>query len=371
MAEPAISSAKQPAIDPSATFGDDVVIDVERLEIGAGAVLGAGVRLRGDEVRLGAGARIGARTSVNARRFHTGYRTSVGEDCTIAAVGGAAEEIDLGDNSLIGAFSTILVPRLVLGDFVAIHHHTLVNGYKPCVVGHNTWIGQNCVLNCTDTLTIGNSVGIGAYSSIYTHAYNGELLEGCQLWNVAPVVIEDNAWLVGCYNVVSPGVTVGARGTILTGSVVSKDVPELHVVAGVPAKDLTDRVTVFTDISLDEKLELMRRFIREFAEALYPGRHEEVGGGVRVSPERRDPFRLVVAASVAEVDTATGEEVLAYVRSHDGSEPPMGVTVFDVSSKLYTKRSTDAVIETIRFMNGYRARFAPADRPRVVATSAG
>jgi acetyltransferase-like isoleucine patch superfamily enzyme len=86
------------------------------------------------------------------------------------------------------------------------------------VIGHNVWVGQNCVLNAEDDLTIGNHVGIGAYSSVYTHGYFGDLLEGCQVFKVGPVTIEDDVWILGSYNIISPGVTLGAKSLILTGA---------------------------------------------------------------------------------------------------------------------------------------------------------
>ena len=111
----------------------------------------------------------------------------------------------MGDRFFLGSDSKLLMPTFVTGDYVSLHNHLLANGLRPCFIGHNTWVGQNCVLNSNELFTIGNNVGIGAYTSVYTHGFFGELLEGCQDFRIAPVVIEDDAWLIGAYNVVSPG----------------------------------------------------------------------------------------------------------------------------------------------------------------------
>jgi hypothetical protein len=66
-------------------------------------------------------------------------------------------------------------------------------------------LGQNCILNSTERLTIGNGVGIGTYSCVWTHGFHGELLEGCKILKLAPTVIEDDVLIVGSYNIVSPG----------------------------------------------------------------------------------------------------------------------------------------------------------------------
>ncbi len=52
---------------------------------------------------------------------------------------------------------------------------------------------------------------------------------------VAPVIIEDGAWVsVGA--IVLPGVRIGKNAVIGAGSVVIKDVPEAVFAAGMPAK---------------------------------------------------------------------------------------------------------------------------------------
>jgi acetyltransferase-like isoleucine patch superfamily enzyme len=50
-----------------------------------------------------------------------------------------------------------------------------------------------------------------------------------------PTVLGDNVWL-GAHAVVTSGVTIGRRSVIGAGSVVTRDVPEFSVAAGVPAR---------------------------------------------------------------------------------------------------------------------------------------
>lgn len=51
----------------------------------------------------------------------------------------------------------------------------------------------------------------------------------------APVVVHDDAW-IGVGAVLLPGVTVGRESVVGAGAVVTRDVPERSIVAGVPAK---------------------------------------------------------------------------------------------------------------------------------------
>ena len=52
-----------------------------------------------------------------------------------------------------------------------------------------------------------------------------------------PVVIGDDVW-IGANAVILPGVTIGRHCVVAAGAVVTKDVPDNSVVAGVPAKIL-------------------------------------------------------------------------------------------------------------------------------------
>jgi acetyltransferase-like isoleucine patch superfamily enzyme len=353
-------------VDPAARIASSASLDAGEMLVGPDAVIEDGVQITGRRIVIAPGARIGVNAKIHADSFDLGYRSVIEAGTRIGAIGGAASRVSIGDNSLIGASCTILLPTFVLGDYVALHQQSLTTGYAPCVIGHNTWIGQNSVLNCTEKLVIGNNVGIGVYTSIYTHAYNGELLEGCQIWQTAPVVIEDNAWLVGSYNVISPGVTVGSRSMTLTGSVVSKNVRPMSTVAGVPARDLTDRLVAFKEIDMEEKLALMRGFISEFAGIYDPAMVETLPKGHRISASDDDPFVVEVLEHLDQWDD-TGIRSLLYVGAGGRQSPRDNVVVFDIESKTYSKRLFDQEINIIRFMNGYRARFVPSERPVVTA----
>jgi acetyltransferase-like isoleucine patch superfamily enzyme len=321
--------------------------------------------VRADNLTLGPGARIGQNVTIEAETIALGHHATISDDCTLRGLGRRAEHIEVGDRFLLGPSSAILVPQFVAGDYVAIHNHLLCNGYEPCVIGHNSWVGQNCILNSTAPLTIGNNVGIGAYSSLYTHAYNGELLEGCEIWNEAPVVVEDNVWLVGGYNVISPGVTLGARSVVLTSSVVSRDVPPARCVGGVPAKDLTERLRPFRDVTLEDKLAMMRRFVGEFVDELHAGHHTPIADGHLVAPPEGEPFFVAVQDELEPRALPDGTPGAVYAGAVGAPVTADRVTVFDVSTKRYGKRRTRVEVALIGFMNGYRARFVPDDRPRI------
>jgi acetyltransferase-like isoleucine patch superfamily enzyme len=351
-------------ISPSASIGRNVTLDVERLVISPNAAIGDDTAIRGREAMIGRDVRIGNGVVIQAERFSAARGGRIEDTCLLSGLSGPAGLIELGDRFFLGSDSKLLMPTFVTGDYVSLHNHLLANGFQPCFIGHNTWIGQNCVLNSNDLLTIGNNVGIGAYTSIYTHGFHGELLEGCEVFNVAPVVIEDDAWLVGAYNVILPGVTVGRRAIVLTSSVVSHDVPPERCVAGVPARDLTDRIQPYKAVTIAEKLALMERFVGEYVAERH-GFHEPTTYGFRVRCADGRTRVIEVRTAVLPSDFADDIEGAVYVANNPSDVRFAGVTVFDLSQKTYGKLGSDFETGVISFMNHHRARFVPAERPRI------
>ena len=64
---------------------------------------------------------------------------------------------------------------------------------------------------------------------------NHDLNNRHTIYTYGKVTIKKNAWL-GMNVTVCPGVTIGRYAVVGAGAVVTKDVPDYAVVAGVPAK---------------------------------------------------------------------------------------------------------------------------------------
>jgi tetrahydrodipicolinate N-succinyltransferase len=113
-------------------------------------------------------------------------------------------------------------------------------------------------------------------------AFYGELIEGCTIFKIAPVIIEDDVWLIGSFNIISPGITVGKRSVILTGSVVTRDVPPYACVAGNPAKDITEKLHPYKQLTVEEKYEMMKSFMKEFVTTAKASKLTELRNGWHV-----------------------------------------------------------------------------------------
>ena len=230
-----------------------------------------------------------------------------------------------------------------------------MNGNGNCYIGYNVWIGSNCILNCEEQLYIGNGVGIGTYSSVWTHAHHGELLEGCTLNKTAPVTIQDDAWILGCYNVISPGVTLGKKSLIMTGSIVTKDVPDFGVVAGVPARAIPS-LHIYSQISMERKFEMMKQFVREFIHTLDCDNIAEKESGWEITTNGRTS--TIVFFEHADKLQGCGFDI-AIVQLGISSNTHYSGSVFDIATKKYCKTSSVMEVALIQFLLYEKARFIP------------
>ena len=110
---------------------------------------------------------------------------------------------------------------------------------RGVAIGRNSRINRDCTLDIRCGLTIGDNVSISPEVMILTlsHDYNDPSFSDL---DPGPVTIEDYVW-IGSRAMILPGVTVGHGAVVAAGSVVTKDVAPMSVVAGVPAKPVAVR----------------------------------------------------------------------------------------------------------------------------------
>ncbi len=101
------------------------------------------------------------------------------------------------------------------------------------IINNNTNINKKCVLDGRGGLSIGSNVDIAQEVNIWTeqHDYNSPSYQAVN----KPVEIEDYVWIASRATIL-PGVKVGRGAVVACGAVVTKDVPSLAIVAGIPAK---------------------------------------------------------------------------------------------------------------------------------------
>jgi len=131
-----------------------------------------------------------------------------------------------------------------LGDSVFVGAHTMIQGRfdGTCRIGNHVWIGPHAYFDARD-LILEDFVGWGPGAKVLGSSHTGVPLDlpiiATEL-EIKRVVIGYGAD-VGTNATILPGVHVGAHSIIGAGAVVTGDVPDYAVVAGVPARVLRYR----------------------------------------------------------------------------------------------------------------------------------
>jgi acetyltransferase-like isoleucine patch superfamily enzyme len=124
---------------------------------------------------------------------------------------------EIGDNSKVGAFVEI---------------------QKGVKVGKNVKVSSHTFI--CEGVTIEDDVFVGHNVSFINDKYPRATTGGGQLqteadWKVVPTVVKKGA-SIGTSTTILCGVTIGENAIIGAGSVVTKDIPDNVVAAGVPAR---------------------------------------------------------------------------------------------------------------------------------------
>ena len=103
------------------------------------------------------------------------------------------------------------------------------------ILGENVFMNYDCIMLDGGYIRIGKHTLIGPHCQFYTPQHPMDYVERREEKETAyPITIGEDCWLGGNV-VVCPGVTIGTRCIIAAGSVVTKDIPDDSLAAGVPA----------------------------------------------------------------------------------------------------------------------------------------
>ena len=142
---------------------------------------------------------------------------TIGEGSSVWHLAQVREQAVLGEGCVIGR-GAYIGTGVQLGDYCKVQNYALV--YEPARLGHGVFIGPAAVLT-NDT---------------FPRAVNPDgSLKSASDWEAVGVTIGDGA-AIGARAVCIAPVTIGAWATVAAGAVVTKDVPDHALVAGVPAR---------------------------------------------------------------------------------------------------------------------------------------
>jgi acetyltransferase-like isoleucine patch superfamily enzyme len=229
----------------------------------------AGVKISNDslverKVLLGKGSIIGSLSHIyrnvyidksviigeNVKIYPDSYiddHTSIKRDSVICSKAFIGRLVQIAEGVHIGKNAVIKNGEIHKNSF--IDDNVIFTGYGKekrkgkVIIGEESYIGVNNILDWSDNITIGNFVHIaGPSTGLWTHTSFQMCLNSIPLNQkskrfrpTAPIVIEDNVYIGGNCTLY-PGVTIHHHSVVAPNSAVTKDVESYSFVGGVPAK---------------------------------------------------------------------------------------------------------------------------------------
>jgi maltose O-acetyltransferase len=121
------------------------------------------------------------------------------------------------------------------------------------VLGARARVNRDCCLDVRGGLWVGDDVSISPDVTVLTASHRLDAPDFPV--ETRAVRIEDHAW-IGTRATILPGVTLGRGSVVCAGAVVTRDVPPLAVVAGVPARPVGERPPEAAGYALPTRLPL-------------------------------------------------------------------------------------------------------------------
>lgn len=157
--------------------------------------------------------------------------------------------IKLGKRSLImgsiqiNTYSKYGKLKIILEENAKLHKNIVIQGSGKLVLGKNSYISPFSIIGVNESINIGKNVMIATGVSIRDtdHTFNDMSVPMInQGITTKEVIIGDDVW-IGHGVVITKGITIGNGSIIGANAVVTKDVPDFAIVAGVPAKVIRHR----------------------------------------------------------------------------------------------------------------------------------
>lgn len=151
----------------------------------------------------------------------------------------------VGDGVNVGCHVVLKHPETMeFGDSVFIGSQAMIQGRfdGTCRIGNKVWIGPQAYFDARN-LVLMDYVGWGPGAKVLGSAHTGVPIDRPIIATdlvIAPVTVGVGAD-IGLNASILPGVHVGAHAIVGAGAVVTRDVPDYAVAAGVPARIIRDR----------------------------------------------------------------------------------------------------------------------------------
>ena len=183
--------------------------------------------------------KIGKNSKIKANHIDIHKSVEIGDNVQIHC-----DSIKIDKFSKIGNDVNISCRNLEVGEFLYMADGVEIGrggstGLNSNVkIGKHVGIFERTIINPSESVEIGDDVGIGAEVMIWTHGAWLDVTQGFPS-DFGPVKIGNNVWLPA-RSIVLPNVTIGDNSVIGIGSIVNKSLPNGCLAAGSPCKVLKE-----------------------------------------------------------------------------------------------------------------------------------
>ena len=178
-------------------IGKNSKIIANNIDIHESVEIGDNVHIHCDTIKIGKFSKIGNDVKINCKSFEAGSWLFMWD------------RVEVGRGGCTGTNSNVKI-------------------------GNHVGIFEDTIINPSESVEIGNDVGIGGEVMIWTHGAWLDVTQGFPS-DFGPVKIGNNVWLPA-RSIVLPNVTIGDDTVIGIGSIINRDLPSGCFAAGSPCK---------------------------------------------------------------------------------------------------------------------------------------
>jgi UDP-2-acetamido-3-amino-2,3-dideoxy-glucuronate N-acetyltransferase len=169
-----------------------------------------------------------------ASNKHNSFSATAGTHMPIADTVKLGDQVKVFHPSLVNLYGCSIGDHTKIGAFVEIQKGVTVGAH--CKISSHSFLCEGVVIE--DQVFIGH--GVMFTNDRFPRATNADgSLQTEADWHVEPTLIKRGA-SIGSNATIVAGLTVGLQALVGAGAVVTKDVPDFAIVAGVPARVIGD-----------------------------------------------------------------------------------------------------------------------------------